>query len=130
MNQYATVSTTDFPIINVTFTGEPANDENFLLYLREVKNSYDRQSKLAILFDATKAVFPGMALQKMQAQWLKDNTAMMQNYCVGTAYVIPNVVIRNVLKAIFLLQPQPVPYLVCDDKATALAWAQNQLNTL
>lgn len=127
MKNYAVVNKMDFPIVTVTFTGEEANEENFPLYLEEVKQSYDHKNKLAIIFDATNAVFPALEFQKMQAEWLEDNTKMMQDFCVGTAYVIPNMIIRGVLKAIFAFQSQPVPYLVCSKNTEAELWAKKQL---
>jgi hypothetical protein len=63
----------------------------------------------------------------MQAQWLKDNTQLMKDFCVGTAYIIPNIIIRNVLKAIFSFQNQPVPYIICEDVSKAEAWIIKQL---
>jgi len=126
MNTYAEVDTSRFPIIQVTFTGEKASTDNFQFYLQEVKNSYDLQSKVALIFDANNAVLPGLTYQKMQADWLKENEKMMTDYCVGTAYVISNSLIRNVLKAIFLLQKQPVPYMVCSTLEEAEAWVQQQ----
>ncbi|NBC24901.1 MAG: STAS/SEC14 domain-containing protein [Bacteroidetes bacterium] len=127
MKRYATVDSTSFPLILVRFTGEKATDENFPLYLKEVEASYDRENRIGILFDATQAPFPGLKYQKMQAQWLKDHKSLMQNYCAGTAYVIPNLVIRNVLKAIFALQKQPVPYTVCANMEEAEEWLKTQL---
>ena len=41
-----------------------------------------------------------------------ENRGLMQDYCQGTAYVIPNKVIRAVLRVIFSLQKQPVPYKI------------------
>ena len=128
MKNYAEVNKDGFPIIRVTFTGESANDHNFPLYLDDVKMSYDNKSKIAIIFDATDAVLPGLAYQKMQAQWLEDNMQMMINFCVGTAYVIPNIIIRNVLKAIFAFQNQPVPYMICSDVKAAENWIKTQLS--
>lgn len=128
MKKYADISISEFPTIKVTFTGEAAQANNFPLYLDEVKQSYDLQNKVALIFDATKAVLPNISYQQMQAQWLKDNTQMMKDFCVGTAYVIPNLVIRNVLKAIFAFQAQPVPYLVCSSQAEAESWVKQQLS--
>ena len=128
MKKYAEVDKTDFPIVVVTFTGSSADAENFPLYLHEIKQCYDNHNKLAIIFDATNAVFPGLNFQKMQAQWLEDNTQMMKDFCVGTAYVIPNIIIRNVLKTIFAFQRQPIPYVVCSEIATAENWITLKLN--
>lgn len=127
MKKYANVTSSEAHKFIVTFTGEVANDENFPLYLDEVTQIYDRREKVGIIFDATKAVFPGLKYQKMQAQWLEQNTDKMTNFCVGTAYIIPNVVIRNVLKAIFTLQKQPVPFVVCKEAKEADLWLDAQL---
>ena len=127
MKKYAEINQTQFPVVTVTFTGEKADDTNFPLYLGEVKETYDRKTTLAIIFDASNAVLPAVTFQQMQAQWLKDNTQLMKDFCAGTAYIIPNVVIRNVLKAIFSFQGQPVPYLVCRNHDEAKAWTEQQL---
>jgi hypothetical protein len=128
MKRYATVDSTSFPLILVRFTGEKATDENFPLYLKEVEAAYDRKNRIGILFDATQAPFPGLKYQKMQAQWLKDHKSLMQNYCAGTAYVIPNTLIRNVLKGIFALQKQPVPYRVCGEIEEGEEWLKIQID--
>lgn len=128
MNKYAKIDTREFPIVKVVFTGKAAKAENFHMYLDELKKIYESEEPLAIVFDATKAVFPGMSYQKMQAQWLKDNEQLMKNYCNGTAYVIPNPIIRNVLSAIFTFQKQPVPYRVCGSYEEASTWVKEQMN--
>ena len=130
MKKYAIIDEAQFPIIKVTFTGKSADSENFPLYLSEVKQTYDHKKKLAIIFDASNAVLPALSFQQMQAQWLKDNTQLMQDFCAGTAYIIPNIIIRNVLKAIFSFQNQPVPYIICEDASKAEAWINKQLEDL
>lgn len=128
MDRYATVDITGFPTIYVQFTGEPSTDENFSLYLKEVQAAYDREYRIGILFDATNASLPSLRHQKMQAKWLKKHKNLMQNYCAGTAYVIPNAVIRNVLKAIFALQKQPVPFVVCGEIEEGQDWLKMQID--
>lgn len=128
MKKYAEIDTVQFPLIKVVFTGEAANTENFPLYLNEVKQNYATKQDLAIIFDATAAVMPGIKYQKMQAQWLKENEQLMKDYCKGTAYVIPNRIIRNVLSAIFTFQKQPVPYKVCSKMSEAVAWVNKKLD--
>jgi hypothetical protein len=130
MKKYAIIDEAQFPIIKVTFTGESADTENFPLYLSEVKQTYDHQKNLAIIFDASNAVLPALSFQKMQAKWLKDNTQLMKDFCAGTAYILPNIIIRNVLKAIFSFQIQPVPYIICEDASTAEEWINKQLADL
>ncbi|WP_448520586.1 STAS/SEC14 domain-containing protein [Rhodoflexus sp.] len=129
MKKYAEIDRSGFPIVKVVFTGESAQADNFPHYLEEVRQSYDNKTPLAIIFDAGKASLPGLTYQKMQAKWLKDNHNLMTTFCRGTAYVIPNPIVRNVLQAIFTIQPQPVPYLVCSTYQEAEAWAHQQLGT-
>ncbi|MEL7118951.1 MAG: STAS/SEC14 domain-containing protein [Bacteroidota bacterium] len=124
MKKYAEVSDEQFPILKVTFTGEESTDENFQAYLDDVKDSY-RSEKMGIIFDATNAALPSMKHQKMQADWLKVNESLMKNYCVGTAYVIPSVVVRTILKAIFAFQTQPVPYLVVKSVEDGEEWVNS-----
>jgi hypothetical protein len=127
MKKYAETDRSQFPIIKVVFTGEAASAENFPVYLDELKQNYARKESIVIIFDASKAVFPGITYQKMQAKWLKDNEQLMKDFCKGTAYVIPKLIIRKVLSAIFAFQKQPVPYKVCSNLEEALDWAKNQM---
>jgi hypothetical protein len=127
MNKYAEINTETHPMVKVTFTGNQATDDNFPLYMQEVKDVYEQKQKVALIFDATNAVFPAVKYQKMQADWLKENESLMKSYCLGTAYIIPNLIIRNVLKAIFTFQKQPVDFLVCKTFNEAAIWVKNKL---
>lgn len=127
MESYAHINEEHFPVVHITFTGNASTDENFQVYLAETQSCYQKQQPLAIIFDATKASLPSLRHQKMQADWLREHKALMQTFCAGTAYVIPNAALRLVLKMIFSLQKQPVPFAVFDDLPSATNWAQLQL---
>ena len=127
MKKYAEIDSSNHPNIKVVFTGEQANDDNFPFYMQQVKAVYEQQKKVAILFDASNAVMPALKYQKMQGDWLKENEQLMKDYCLGTAYIIPNLIIRNVLKAIFTFQKQPVDYLVCKTLNEAQIWTNEKL---
>jgi len=124
---YTTFDTSNFPLVIIAFTGNEATEANFSDYLTKTHQLYDAKEDLAIIFDATHATLPGFKYQKMQADWLKENEALMKNYCQGTAYIIPNLLVRGILKAIFAIQKQPVPYQVFSDYAQAEHWARQQL---
>ncbi len=47
---------------------------------------------------------------------------------MGTAYVITNIAVRAILKMIFAITPQPVPYGVYSNLADAEEWAMDQLS--
>jgi hypothetical protein len=125
--EYAHFDTSQFPVVVVAFTGEAANDENFEAYLNGLHDLYESGDSLGIIFDGRNAKLPGLKYQKQQADWLKENEAMMKSQCVGTAYVITSTIIRGVLKAIFAITPQPVPYKVCPSMEEARKYIESQL---
>ncbi|EKB48255.1 DUF7793 family protein [Cecembia lonarensis] len=127
MEAYAIIDESDFPVVRIRFTGANSTDDNFQAYLDQNKACYRLGKKLAIIFDASKASIPSIRHQKMQADWLKENRKLMENYCAGTAYIIPNSAIRAVLKVIFSFQKQPVPYKIFEDEREAIAWAKQIL---
>ncbi|NET36517.1 MAG: STAS/SEC14 domain-containing protein [Cyanothece sp. SIO1E1] len=124
---YAVIDTQQTPLITIRFTGHAANDESFQQYLDDLEGLYEAQQPIFLIFNAEKAVLPKLKHQQQQAQWLKEKEDLMRAYCCGTAYVIQSAVIRWVLKAIFALQAQPVPYAIVDTQEAAEAWAEEQL---
>jgi hypothetical protein len=128
MKTYASIDESGFPVIRIEFTGEKSTDENFQHYLNATEACYRHQSKLGILFDATNASIPSLRHQQLQADWLKKHEGLMKEFCVGTAYVIPNIAIRAILKMIFSFQKQPVPYEIFEKIADAESWVRRQLN--
>ncbi|SEI88795.1 hypothetical protein SAMN05192553_101707 [Cyclobacterium xiamenense] len=127
MEKYATVDESAFPLVRITFTGSKSSDSNFQDYLEETKNCYRHKRKLVLIFDASKASVPSFAHQKMQGDWLRENKQLMEDYCLGTAYVIPSAAIRTLLKMIFSFQRQPIPYQVFETNGEAEVWVKEVL---
>jgi hypothetical protein len=125
MDSYAIIDESDFPLINIRFTGKKSTDQNFQIYLDETKACYRNEKKLAIIFDAANASIPSIAHQKMQANWLKENEQLMVDFCVGTAYIIPNAAIRAILRMIFSFQKQPVPFKIFEKEVDAEEWVRS-----
>ncbi|WP_395077115.1 STAS/SEC14 domain-containing protein [Flavobacterium sp.] len=126
MKKYAEINFSETPIISVVFTGNQATKDNFPAYLDELTSVYDERKKVIIIFDATNAVVPAVKYQKLQAEWLKKNRELMVNYCLGTVYIVPNILIRFVLKAIFTFQRQPVEYLIYNNAEEAFKYAKSK----
>lgn len=124
MEPYAIIDESSFPIVRIGFTGNKGTDENFQTYLDQTKACYRNEKRLSIIFDASKAGIPSLSQQKMQACWLRENKDLMQHYCAGTAYIIPNAAIRAILKMIFSLQKQPVPYRIFETSEEAEDWVK------
>lgn len=125
---YAEVGEVKEGILMVRFTGVASTDENFENYLREVTDRYRDAGTIAVLFDAASASLPHYRHVMMQADWLESHLEMMKSQCAGTAYVIPNGMVRGVLNMIFTLQRQPVPYEVFSNTAAAEEWLLEKLS--
>lgn len=128
MKPYAKVDSSKMPVVMVTFTGENSTDKNFEKYLLDLESCYEDQKSLSIIFDASQAVIPKISHQRKQALWISKHWKMIQTYCLGTAYVIPNMAIRAVLKVIFSFQNQPVPYKIFSNIEEAENWIDELLN--
>jgi len=128
MEKYAEFDRSDFPLVVVRFTGVKATDDGFQAYLDEMATLYDGEKELAIIFDARSAALPDLNHQRMQAKWLREHTGILKKYCKGTAYVITKIAVRTVLRMIFALYPQPVPYKVFGSMEEATEWSREQLD--
>lgn len=130
MDPYAEFDRNNYPLIKITFTGVEATNHNFQIYLEELLKNYDKKEKIVILFDATIARFPPIKYQKQQAQWMKENKSLVEAFCMGVAYTIPNKAIRTALSLIFKLQKQPVPFKVFADNNRSYGWLSQRLELL
>lgn len=122
MEAYAIFDEYLYPIIKVSFTGNAGTDENFQAYLDQVQTCYINGGPVAMIFDTTKVGIPSLAHQKMQANWMKENEALIKANCLGTAYVISSSIIRGILNMIFSMQKQPVPYQIFKNEEEAQVW--------
>ncbi|MEL6945876.1 MAG: STAS/SEC14 domain-containing protein [Bacteroidota bacterium] len=124
MQPYAVFDRGHLPLITIYFTGEKENDENFQAYLKELENNYDRKEPFALIFELTNAPLSKMKYQLQQAEWMKNNKEKIQTYCHGVAYIIPGALMRNVLKFIFSVQKNPVPFKVFSTLEEGEVWAK------
>lgn len=124
--EYATFDEGQFPIVTITFTGTKSTDDNFRNYLNRIRNIYHKQMRFVLIFDATNASIPGVKHQLMQASWLKENNELIERYCLGTVYIISNVLVRGILRSIFALQKQPCPYIVVEKRGDASVFVEEK----
>ena len=129
MKLYATFDRSSFPLITIHFTGEKENQENFNLYLEELGKNYEQKEPISLIFELTNAPVPNLSYQLKQASWMKENDELIKTYCRGVAYVIPSAILRNVLKFIFSIQKNPVPFKVFSTFEDGETWAKECMIT-
>ena len=124
MKPYAIFDREKLPIVTIYFTGEKENDENFQVYLNELEKNYAREEMFSLIFELTNAPLPKMKYQLQQAEWMKQNKQTIQTYCHCVAYIIPGLLMRNILKFIFSIQKNPVPFKVFSTLEEGEAWTR------
>ena len=125
---YAIFNRSAFPLIVVSFTGENETPDNFKEYLNGLLKNYEAKKPFSLVFDATKASTPNIKYQKLQAMWMKEHDSLVKEYCRCVAYVVPSVLLRGVLKTIFRLQKNPVPFKVFSNLDDAKNWAREAID--
>ena len=103
------------------------DDATFRSYLQENDALLDRRERYAIVVDATRASVIDSAQRKLQAEWMQRRDRDLRTFCLGTAFVITNPLVRGALTAITWLSPLPMPSTVTDRRETAIAWCRARL---
>lgn len=117
---------TQWPLVIVTFEGvstEPEFDD----YLRRMSGYLARKETIATVLDATRAGPTPPTQRRKQAEWMRENEAVLRRQSAGTAFVISSAVVRGVLTAILWLQPIPQEHVVVATRAEGIRWAREQL---
>jgi hypothetical protein len=126
--KYASFDRETLPLITITFTGKPENEDNFSEYLDGLAANYQFKVPIALVFDASEAALPKIKYQRLQAQWMNENEGLIKNYCKGIAYVVPSLLLQRVLQFIFSIQNNPVPFKVFRNLKEAQTWALEQVS--
>ena len=122
-----TIDRSEFPILIVRYRGAPTTDE-FGQYLDRLSAVYREGNRFAMIFDSSDAESPPATQRKMQADWILKHERLIHTLNVGTAFVVPSVVLRGALTAIFWLQPLPCPHFVCAELNEARRWTRARLD--
>lgn len=121
-----TIDRSRFPLVIVRFRDALVPGE-FEEYLRQLDEVYAQKQKFALIVDSIGGAAPTATQRKLQADWIRDRSAMIRQYNAGTAFVLDSMLLRGSLTAILWLQPLPCPHFVCAELSEALRWASNQL---
>ena len=98
-------------VLEVTFGSQVPTEEAFEMYLAELLRIYKESNQgIIVIFNSEESKFVPSKLRKRQAQWMKDNEVIIREKCLMCVYVIPNLLIKFILEAIFLIQKSPVHY--------------------
>jgi hypothetical protein len=115
------------PVLVVFWRGVATEDE-FDVFLDIMSGVLDAQEPHAFVFDASEARPAPLTQQRRMGAWMKINREKIKLYSSGCALVFPSPVFRFALSALFMIQPMPVPYIVCASRMDGLTWAKDQVS--
>jgi hypothetical protein len=115
-----------FPLVLVTFQG-PATDDEFDAYLGGMSRILEGRKRNVTILDARLAASPPAKQRAKQADWLKTNRVLLQQYSCGSVFIIKSTMIRGALTAILWIAPMSVPHAVVSTLEEAERWALGRL---
>ena len=115
------------PVLVVFWKGT-ATDDEFDVFLDIMSGVLDAQEPHAFVFDASEANPAPTKQQRRMGAWMKVNKERIKLYSCGASLVFPSPFFRFALSALFMIQPMPVPYLVCATRMEAISWAKDQVS--
>jgi len=124
---YFVMDRSTWPVVEVKFIDD-ATDDEFNRYLSALESLYEQDEPFGLLFDARDANYLPGKYRRRQAEWIADNETMIRDQLTGTAYVITSSILRGILRTIFSIQKQPVPYTVVGTMDEARDWLADRLD--
>ena len=110
----------------IEFNAKDPDEKDFDLYLEGLAYIYSHKD-ITILYDARKAATYLPSTHRIRlGNWMKDNCQLMEDHCLSVAFATKSIVHKLLLKAIFAIQPMPVPYEVFSKYEEAESWLKKQ----
>jgi hypothetical protein len=110
-----------WPLVLFRFSGEVSLAQ-LNEYLKRQEEFFERGTPMGSLVLTENLRMWDAPVLRRQAEWIKQNVAVLRRYSVGAALIIHSPVVRGMLKAILWIQPMPQPHVVCSTADEALRW--------
>lgn len=127
MAKFVQIDTSKNSVLVITFSAQEPTGAEFEEYLREMKALYKAHKDFVLVFDGSKAKYLSGKLRLRQAAWIRNNTRMIKENCVGMVYILPNVMIELIFKCIIAFNPLPVKNTTVRSLADAYTEAEKML---
>ena len=122
-----TVDTSAWPLVVLTYAGEPRPDE-VRDHLREIEDAVlGREEPFVQVIDLSRAVRPQAQQRLAIAEHQTDNEERYQRFCLGESYVVPTAEIKGAMTGVFFAAKPSYPYRFVETLDEALDWARERL---
>lgn len=118
-----------WPVVLFRFSGrlDIADNER---YFRDSNALLEAPPGFTCVLDGVDMALPEVELVRQQANWIRTNREAMRQVSRGFALIAPSAVIRGLVRAVFHIQPLPVPYAIFAELDEGLAWARERATAL
>jgi hypothetical protein len=128
MNPSAPISFDDslWPLLVVRFVGAPSlqQQEAYLAQLRAYLQHGDRYVSI---LDTRQLKMMTSEQRVRQAEFIKENEALLRQVALGTAAIVTSPLIRLAASVFLHIKPMPTPYYVAPSLPLAAVWAADRL---
>ena len=115
------------PILRTIFP-DVASEADIYSYLSViVQLQTQMQSEHCWILDCSLVKAAPASQRKIFAQYERENASYNRRFNKGSAFIIPNTLVRGLLTAIYWLSPPVYPYTIVNSEAEAKRWVQEQL---
>lgn len=114
-----------WPVLQFRFSGrldEVENDQ----YFRDSDSLLQAPPGFTCVLDGMSMQMPEVDLVRRQAHWIRLNREGIRRVNRGFALVAPSAVIRGMVRAVFHIQPLPVPYALFAELEDGIEWARKR----
>lgn len=116
-----------FPIVVVKFKGGEISEKEFDAHLDRMYHLYSEHDKILIVFDTSNAKYLSSTLRIKQGNWLKKHHKLLKDTIIAAVYVSSSVMMKMMLKGIFLVQTPAWEHKVVVNLDNGLEWAKEKL---
>ncbi len=100
-------------------------------YIRRYTTILKRNQAYVMIIDLTgskkESPIDRKRILKKQREWLVENEALLNDKCLGKAYIADTLASQAAQRARIRINPTPYPSVVFSKQADALAWASSRL---
>ena len=114
-----------WPVVQFRFSGRLNAAENER-YFRDSDALLQVAPGFTCVLDGVDMQIPEVELVRQQAAWIRANREAVRRVNRGFALIAPSAVIRGMVRAVFHIQPLPVPYAIFAELDEGLVWARDR----
>ncbi|NJM94329.1 MAG: hypothetical protein HC842_06410 [Cytophagales bacterium] len=126
---YAHIDKSRFPLVTIAFADFEPSPKQFQSYLNQLDELHIDTDRFFLLIDASRARFLNAEMRTKHAEWIRKRQNLIRNNIWGMAFVLPNLALRLMLRALLAMQDITVPYKIFSTPEEALAYFEASLHS-